>query len=325
MRLLPSRLLLSALLVLLGVSAAIALTRLTLSATGMVAGTEETLPASDTDTPPAAVPAPMDAPAVAAPAETPTPAAETPVPAAETPVPAAEPSAPAPEPPAAAPPVEAAPAPEAPAAATPPAEATPAGAPAGQPTPPAEQPTPPAEPPAPTPETPAVAPAAETQPADSAPVKIAPPDKTTTMLGGPEPVTLTPEEQRFVDLVNQERKKAGVPELVVAPLLVRTAREKSKEMHDLNYWGHASPVKGKSTALYRVMQALPQAPITMTVGENLYYCPAVLVDSGHQALMNSPTHKKNILYPDYRYIGVGGFIAPDKRFWVTEHFLTIDY
>lgn len=234
-------------------------------------------------------PAPVAAPAVEAPAPVETPVVEpvAPVAPAETPVetPAAETPTPAPT--------------------EQPAAEAPATAPAQEPT---------------------VAPATETQQGEGTTAKDEPHDKITKMLGGaPDTVTLTPEEQRFVDLVNQERKKSGVPELIVAPLLVATAREKSKEMHDLNYWGHESPVKGKRTALYRVMGALPEAPLSMTVGENLYFCRAVLVDSGHQALMNSPTHKKNILHPDYRYIGVGGYIAEDKRFWITEHFLTIEY
>lgn len=150
-------------------------------------------------------------------------------------------------------------------------------------------------------------------------------DKVTKILGRPEDIKLTPEEQRFVDLVNKERKDRGLNELKVAPLLVTTARGKSKEMHDLNYWGHVTPDKKKSTALYRVLAALPQEPKSMIVGENLYYCSDVLVDSGHQALMNSPTHRANILKPEYKYIGVGAFISDDHKFWVTEHFVDIGY
>jgi len=151
-------------------------------------------------------------------------------------------------------------------------------------------------------------------------------DKATAMLGGgPEKVKLTEEERQFVELVNKERKSRDIPELTVAPLLVQTARAKSREMHDLNYWGHESPDKKRRTAMYRLLDALPEQPKTMLVGENLYFCTEVLVESGHKALMNSPTHRKNILNPEYRYIGIGGFIAEDKRFWVTEHFLKIDY
>lgn len=143
--------------------------------------------------------------------------------------------------------------------------------------------------------------------------------------GGPADIKLTAEEQRFVDLTNQERTSRGLNALTVAPLLVKAAREKSKEMCDLNYWGHESPVPEKRTEMRRVLYYLPEKPQSMVVGENLYFCSQVLVDSGHKALMESPTHRKNILNPEYDYIGIGAYIAPDGRFWVTEVFLHIEY
>jgi len=166
----------------------------------------------------------------------------------------------------------------------------------------------------------------ESATSDSTTADSAPQDKTTTMLGGGlEKIKLTPEEQKFVDLVNKERKDRNIPVLTVAPLLVQTARAKSKEMYDLNYWGHETPGKKQSTAMYRVLAVLKEQPKYMMVGENLYYCSQTLVESGHQALMNSPTHRRNILNLDYNYIGVGAYIAKDGRFWVTEHFLKITY
>lgn len=150
--------------------------------------------------------------------------------------------------------------------------------------------------------------------------------KTITLLGGvPETVQLTSEEAQFVELVNAERTARGIPALIIAPLLVTTAREKSQEMHDLDYWGHESPNAKKRTAIRRVMVALPELPKALTVGENLYYCSTALVKEGHAALMNSPTHRKNILNPKYTYLGIGGYTAPDGRFWLTQHFLAIEY
>lgn len=150
--------------------------------------------------------------------------------------------------------------------------------------------------------------------------------KTVTMLGGaPEKVKLTAEEQQFLDLTNKERKANGLRELTVAPLLVAVARDKSKEMHDLKYWGHQSPIKEKQTAMRRVLWFLPEVPKSMTVGENLCLSSCVNVEAGHKALMDSPTHKKNILNPDYEYVGFGSYIAADGRFWTTEIFLKVKY
>ena len=153
-----------------------------------------------------------------------------------------------------------------------------------------------------------------------------PAEKTIELLGGPpEKAILTVEEQRFLALLNTERKALNLPELVITPLLLKVAREKSKEMYDLKYWGHESPVKEKRTAMRRVLYHLPKPPVTMTVGENLCLCPRVMVDEGHQALMASPTHKANILNPVYKYVGIGCYTAPDGRSWTTEIFLDITY
>jgi uncharacterized protein YkwD len=150
--------------------------------------------------------------------------------------------------------------------------------------------------------------------------------KTVRMLGGtPQDVQLTKEEQRFVELTNADRKAHGVPPVTVAPLLVKIAREKSKEMHDLNYWGHVSPVTDKRTAMKRVLYYLPEPPTAMIVGENLYYCSQVRVDEGEKAFMNSPTHRANILKPEYQYVGIGAYTAADGRFWTTEVYLQITY
>ncbi len=143
--------------------------------------------------------------------------------------------------------------------------------------------------------------------------------------GGPEQITLTSEEAKFVTLTNAERKSRKLNELAVAPLLVMIAREKSKEMYELNYWGHVSPVKEKQTAMRRVLYYLPEPPKSMIVGENLFFCSEVRVEEGHKALMNSPTHRANILKPEYEYVGIGAYTAPDGRFWTTEIFLKIEY
>ncbi len=236
-------------------------------------------------------------------------------------------------------PVEATPAaPEAVDASRPPSAVSPVVGGAAQP-PSAEVPTvqPETVPAPPAGEVPALQPEAEKMPAADEVPAVQPetpatkaPDtreqeQITRNLGALEQVSLMKEEQRFVELTNVERKKLNLPELIVVPLLVTTARDKSKEMHDLKYWGHESPDKTKRTALPRVLSALADKPVSMVVGENLYYCSRVLLDQGHQALMNSPTHRKNILNPEYRYFGIGAYIGDDGQFWVTEHFLAIQY
>jgi uncharacterized protein YkwD len=134
--------------------------------------------------------------------------------------------------------------------------------------------------------------------------------------------SMTVEEARFVDLVNAERAKQGLSKLTVDPLLITVARGHSKEMSDKQYFSHTSPTPGLATALDRFLAEVKERPSWALVGENLYYCSRVDVEGGHTALMNSPLHKKNILEPRYKSIGVGSFINSKGEFYITQMFLT---
>lgn len=132
----------------------------------------------------------------------------------------------------------------------------------------------------------------------------------------------TDEERQFVELVNQERARRGLGKLTIDPLLIAVAREHSAEMRDKNYFNHVSPTQGIHTPMDRYLKAIHIRPGYACVGENLYWCSVTDVQRGHNAFMNSPTHRENLLFPRYEKIGVG--IVKDARgeFWVTEMFLT---
>ena len=113
------------------------------------------------------------------------------------------------------------------------------------------------------------------------------------------------------------------------PLLVHIARGHSQEMCDLNYFDHHSPTSGQITPMDRYVKGLHDSgldtPPYLLVGENIYYC-SVFNDTynvayGHQALMNSPGHRANILEPRFARIGVGTYQDAHGQFWVTEMFL----
>jgi len=137
-----------------------------------------------------------------------------------------------------------------------------------------------------------------------------------------ERLQMTAEEQRFLDLVNLERGERGLRELRVNPVLIQVARAHSREMADKSYFDHASPTPGLRTPMDRYLRAMPKRPAYACVGENLYYCSVVDVERGHQALMNSPGHRANILFPRFRQGGVGIYKSARGEFWVTEMFLT---
>lgn len=132
----------------------------------------------------------------------------------------------------------------------------------------------------------------------------------------------TPEEWRFVELANEERRKRGLSQLVIDPLLIRVARLHSAEMRDRAYFNHNSPNAAERTPMDRYLKAMAVRPDYACVGENLFYCSIVDVKRGHDAFMNSPTHRDNVLFPRYEKIGVGIIKNERGEFWVTQMYLT---
>lgn len=120
--------------------------------------------------------------------------------------------------------------------------------------------------------------------------------------------TLAPDpaaEQKMLELVNQERAKAGLRPLEMDPRLTQVARAHSREMFQLGYFAHNSPVSGTP------FDRMRQADIRFVVaGENLAYAPNVQI--AHEGLMNSPGHRANILRPEFRHVGIG-IIKSDFR------------
>ncbi|NOU96512.1 hypothetical protein GC093_25315 [Paenibacillus sp. LMG 31456] len=115
----------------------------------------------------------------------------------------------------------------------------------------------------------------------------------------PEPSNeLSAEEQQMIDLVNQARQQAGLAPLTINSDLSQTARLKSKDMVDNNYFSHESPTYGSP------FDMMKQFGISYSsAGENIA-CNQT-VTAAHQALMNSPGHKANILSSDFTEIGIG--------------------
>ncbi|MGB9839173.1 CAP domain-containing protein, partial [Thermovenabulum sp.] len=109
---------------------------------------------------------------------------------------------------------------------------------------------------------------------------------------------LTKDEKLMLDLVNNERIKAGLKPLEIDMRLVDISRKKSKDMIEKNYFGHISPTYGSP------FDALKNAGISYRyAGENIAGAPTV--EKAHQALMNSPGHRANILNPNFNKIGIG--------------------
>lgn len=109
---------------------------------------------------------------------------------------------------------------------------------------------------------------------------------------------LTADEQQMLDLVNQERQKAGLAPLKADPELTKMARVKSQDMIDNNYFSHNSPTYGSP------FDMMDQFGIEyQTAGENIAGNSSV--QDAHTSLMNSDGHRKNILGSQYTKIGIG--------------------
>jgi uncharacterized protein YkwD len=184
----------------------------------------------------------------------------------------------------------------------------------------AEVPTSQNIPAAPAPATPTPTTPAPAAPAPAAPVPPAP--AATQSAPSPGEYVETDEERRFVELVNLERRKRGLNELTIEPLLIKVAREHCREMQEKAYFNHNSPTVALKTPMDRYLKAIYTRPEYACVGENLFYCSIVDVQRGHNAFMNSPTHRDNVLFPRYEKIGVGIVKNERGEFWVTQMFLT---
>ncbi len=126
------------------------------------------------------------------------------------------------------------------------------------------------------------------------------PAHTPTPTSDPQPDVqgLTADEQKMLDLINQARKEAGVAPLMVDMNLVKSARLKSQDMVDKNYFDHQSPTYGDPAQMIK-----KYAPGYRATGENIAYTNSV--ESAHKGLMNSSGHRQNILSSNYTHIGIG--------------------
>jgi uncharacterized protein YkwD len=125
--------------------------------------------------------------------------------------------------------------------------------------------------------------------------------------------------------VNKHRVAAGLRPLTLYEALNESARRKCVDMFKGKYFAHANPITGRQG--YDVARVLVGDP-SGNYGENLIKSAGEPNDRASKYFvdrwMNSPTHKANILDPDYTEAGfaVCG-IAPDGKWgnwYAVNHF-----
>lgn len=129
-------------------------------------------------------------------------------------------------------------------------------------------------------------------------------------------------EQRFLDAANAERVAAGMAPLTLVHNLTVIARTRSQQLVDQGYFGHKDPY---GYSMYVELLALHGYATYAWAGENLAmnnFSEAESPERAVVALMNSPTHKRNILATEFSRIGVGLVTLADGRKYYTMIFLS---
>ena len=123
-------------------------------------------------------------------------------------------------------------------------------------------------------------------------------------------------------LVNADRVSFGLQPLVYDQELTDVARWRSEDMAARAYFSHdIGNMPGR--VVFEVLQA--QGVRYRAAGENLARTNGSAEHTAAVAeasLMDSPTHRANILRPDYTHLGVGVAVAPDGRVLYTQLFKT---
>jgi uncharacterized protein YkwD len=115
--------------------------------------------------------------------------------------------------------------------------------------------------------------------------------------------SLAPLEADLTSHLNAERVAAGLPPLAIDANLVAIGRVRSQDMAARGYFSHASP-EGQSAFTLLDQWGVPYSWAGENLARNNYPLQeAVAVAIGD--LMASPSHRDNILSPNYTRVGVG--------------------
>lgn len=112
-------------------------------------------------------------------------------------------------------------------------------------------------------------------------------------------------------MVNAARASEGLAPLARAPELEAVAQAHAEAMRRAHKTAHDA---GDGDLNHR----LEQAGIAASAGENVAHAAGIAL--AHRALWASPSHRENLLFPDYGAIGIGVAEDPDGTLWVCEVF-----
>jgi hypothetical protein len=123
---------------------------------------------------------------------------------------------------------------------------------------------------------------------------------------------------QIIVAVNQERSKKNISPLIVNSQLMQAASNKVKDMAGKNYFSHISPVDGKKWSSFIKESGYKY----VEAGENLANGYDSVEDMV-KAWMDSPTHRENILNPNFEETGMAieyGTLNEFPTIFVTQSF-----
>jgi uncharacterized protein YkwD len=127
-------------------------------------------------------------------------------------------------------------------------------------------------------------------------------------------MTIDEMKAEIVRLTNEERVKAGVPELEILPELMDCAQAKADDMYNTGYIRHTSPVYGTHNEMIRAY-----VPGVNGGWENLTVGPAATPREAIDAWLDSEGHRATMLEKSTTHIGVGIVFGDDGRcYWVQQ-------
>lgn len=134
----------------------------------------------------------------------------------------------------------------------------------------------------------------------------------------PVPVTATgnvaADEQKAVDLLNQDRAAQGLPALKVNSQLTSLAERYAQDMINRNYFSHYNP-EGQSP-----FDRMTAAGIQYGyAGENIAIDYSVA--GAESAFMNSQGHRDNILSANYNQVGIGIAYSSNGSLYEVQDFI----
>lgn len=126
-------------------------------------------------------------------------------------------------------------------------------------------------------------------------------------------------EKKVFELINEERRKRRLNDLVWDSRLGSLARAYSSKMANENFFSHRD-LKGKS-----LVDRANDFNITnwSGLGENLYFCRGYddPTDRAVEGWLKSPGHRANLLKSSWTSTGIGIAKASDGRIYVTQVFM----